>query len=55
MLIIGGTPPVVYPAAGLVQYYRGDKPAVIHKGGAGSGLGAAVTADAPIGRVMEQL
>ena len=55
MLIIGGTSLVVYPAAGLVQYYRGHKLAVINKGGAGSGLGAAVTVDAPIGQVMAQL
>ena len=55
VLIIGGTSLVVYPAAGLVQYYRGNKLAVINKGGAGSGLGAAVTVDAPIGQVMAQL
>ena len=55
MLIIGGTSLVVYPAAGLVQYYRGHKLAVINKGGAGSGLGAAVTIDGPIGQVMAQL
>ena len=55
VLIIGGTSLVVYPAAGLVQYYRGHKLAVINKGGAGSGLGAAVTIDGPIGQVMAQL
>ncbi len=55
MLIIGGTSLVVYPAAGLIQYYRGHKLAVINKGGAGSGLGAAVTIDGPIGQVMAQL
>lgn len=55
VLIIGGTSLVVYPAAGLVQYYRGSKLVVINKGGAGSGLGAAVTIDAPIGQVMAQL
>lgn len=31
MLIIGGTSLVVYPAAGLVQYYRGHKLVVINK------------------------
>ena len=55
VLIIGGTSLVVYPAAGLIQYYRGHKLAVINKGGAGSGLGAAVTIDGPIGQVMAQL
>ena len=55
MLIIGGTSLVVYPAAGLIQYYRGHKLAVINKGGAGGGLGAAVTVDGPIGQVLAQL
>ena len=55
VLIIGGTSLVVYPAAGLIQYYRGHKLAVINKGGAGSGLGAAVTIDGPIGQIMAQL
>ena len=55
VLIIGGSSLVVYPAAGLIQYYRGHKLAVINKGGAGSGLGAAVTIDGPIGQVMAQL
>ena len=32
VLIIGGTSLVVYPAAGLVQYYRGSKLAVVNKG-----------------------
>jgi len=31
MLIIGGTSLAVYPAAGLVQYYRGDKLVLINK------------------------
>ena len=37
------------------RYYRGHKLAVINKDGAGSGLGAAVTIDGPIGQVMAQL
>ena len=55
VLLIGGTSLVVYPAAGLVTYYRGSKLAVINKGGAGSGLGAAVTVDGPIWQVLAQL
>ena len=31
VLIIGGTSLVVYPAAGLVNYYRGHKLVVINK------------------------
>ena len=55
VLLIGGTSLGVYPAAGLVTYYRGHKLAVINKGGAGGGLGAAVTVDGPIGQVLAQL
>lgn len=32
MLIIGGTSLVVYPAAGLINYYRGNKLVLINKG-----------------------
>lgn len=31
MLIVGGTSLVVYPAAGLIQYYRGNRLVVINK------------------------
>ncbi len=31
MLIIGGTSLVVYPAAGLLRYYRGNRLVVINK------------------------
>lgn len=31
LLIVGGTSLVVYPAAGLIDYYRGDKLALINK------------------------
>ena len=55
MLIIGGTSLVVYPAAGLVQYYRGHKLVVINKNGAGSELGADLFIDGPIGQVLEQV
>ena len=32
MLIIGGTSLVVYPAAGLINYYRGNKLVLINRG-----------------------
>ena len=54
VLLIGGTSLVVYPAAGLITYYRGHKLAVVNKGGAGPAQ-AAVTVDGPIGQVLEQL
>ena len=31
LLIIGGTSLVVYPAAGLVQYFRGDDLVIVNK------------------------
>ncbi len=55
VLLIGGTSLVVYPAAGLVQYYRGSKLAVVNKGSTGAPLRAAVTVDGPIGQTLAQL
>ena len=52
MLIIGGTSLVVYPAAGLVRYYRGHKLVVINKDGAGSDMGADLYIDGPIGQIL---
>ena len=54
VLIIGGTSLTVYPAAGLVRYYRGDKLAVINKT-ALPGAGADLTIREPIGQVLAQL
>jgi len=53
VLIIGGTSLTVYPAAGLVRYYRGNKLAVINKSALSTGAGLTITA--PIGQVMAQL
>jgi len=55
MLIIGGTSLVVYPAAGLVRYYRGRKLVVINKGQVGTSLGADLVIDGPIGQVLSQV
>ena len=55
VLLIGGTSLVVYPAAGLVRYYRGQKLAVVNKGGTGAALAAAVAVDGPIGQVLSQV
>ena len=55
MLIIGGTSLVVYPAAGLVRYYRGNKLVVINKGGAGSDMGADLFIDGPIGQILDSI
>ena len=55
LMIIGGTSLVVYPAAGLVQYFRGRHLVVVNKGQTGSGVGADLTIDGPIGEIFAQL
>lgn len=55
MLIIGGTSLVVYPAAGLVRYYRGHKLVVINKGTVGADIGADLVIDGAIGEVLSQI
>jgi len=54
VLIIGGTSLAVYPAAGLIRYYRGNKLAVINKTQL-RGTGAGLSICQPIGQVMSQL
>ena len=54
-MIIGGTSLVVYPAAGLVQYFRGRHLVVENKGQVGSNVGADLTINGPIGQVFSQL
>ena len=55
ILIVGGTSLAVYPAAGLVQYFRGRHLVVVNKGQTGSGVGADLTIDGPIGEIFAQL
>jgi NAD-dependent deacetylase len=58
MLIIGGTSLVVYPAAGLVDYFEGDRLVVINKGGpvgAGDLAGRALMISQPIGEVLAEI
>ena len=55
MLIIGGTSLVVYPAAGLVRYFRGKHLVVINKGETSADAGAGLVIDAPIGQVLARL
>ena len=54
-VLIGGTSLVVYPAAGLVRYYRGHKLVVINKGTVGADIGADLVIDGPIGQVLAQV
>ena len=55
VLIIGGTSLVVYPAAGLVRYYRGNKLVVINRDATGMDSAARLCISAPIGQVLGRL
>ena len=55
LLIIGGTSLVVYPAAGLVRYYRGHKLVVINKTPLDRGLGADLVITGAVGETLAQL
>jgi len=55
MLIIGGTSLAVYPAAGLIHYFRGKHVVVINKGATARDVGASLTIDGAIGEVLSQI
>ena len=55
MLIIGGTSLVVYPAAGLVNYYSGKKLVLINKSQTSMDSSADLAINAPIGEVFAQI
>lgn len=55
VLIIAGTSLAVYPAAGLINYYRGHKLVVINKTPLRSDLGADLVITAPVGETLAQL
>ena len=55
MLIIGGTSLNVWPAAGLINYYRGQKLVLINKSAVARDLTAGLVITDPIGTVMAQL
>ncbi len=52
MLIIGGTSLVVYPAAGLIDYYRGNRLVLINKGATSRDSQANLVISEKIGRVL---
>lgn len=52
MLIIGGTSLVVYPAAGLINYFRGKYLVLINKGATGKDSVADLVINEPIGQVL---
>ncbi len=55
MLIIGGTSLVVYPAAGLMNYYKGKKLVLINKSRTSMDSYANLAINAPIGEVFSQI
>ena len=55
LLIIGGTSLNVYPAAGLINYYRGNKLVLINKSAVARDLAAGLVITDPIGEVLGQL
>jgi len=55
MLIIGGTSLAVYPAAGLIDYYRGDKLVLINKTPTARDTMANLVITDSIGEVFSQI
>ena len=55
MLIIGGTSLVVYPAAGLIDYYKGNKLVVINKAPTSRDSMADLVISGPIGEMFSQI
>jgi len=55
VLIIGGTSLAVYPAAGLIDYFRGDKLIVINKAPTPRDTHADLLIQAPIGKVFSEI
>ena len=53
-LIIGGTSLVVYPAAGLIRYFRGDHLVVINMQPTGADAQADLCIAKPIGQVLSE-
>lgn len=55
VLIIGGTSLAVYPAAGLIDYYKGDKLILINKSSTPKDERANLLIKEPIGKVFRQI
>ena len=55
MLIIGGTSLAVYPAAGLIDYYRGNKLVLINKSATPQDSKADLLIQEGLGKVFEQI
>lgn len=55
MLIIGGTSLAVYPAAGLINYYRGSKLVIINMSATGADSSADLVIEGRIGEVLNEV
>ena len=55
VLIVGGTSLVVYPAAGLINYYRGNKLVLINKSATPMDKQADLVINEAIGKVFSQI
>ena len=55
VMIVGGTSLAVYPAAGLLDYFRGDVLVLINKGATPRDNSADLLIQAPIGQVFSQI
>ena len=55
LLIIGGTSMTVYPAAGLVRYFRGDRTVIINRDATSADGEADLVIRHPIGQVLGSL
>lgn len=55
VLIVGGTSLAVYPAAGLLQYYKGDKFVLINKGKTQADRFARLVIHQSIGETLDQI
>ena len=55
VLIIGGTSLAVYPAAGLIDYFQGDKLVVINKSATPRDKNADLLIQGPIGEVFHSI
>ena len=55
MLIIGGTSLAVYPAAGLINYYRGNKLVIINMSPTGADSSADLVIEGKIGEVLSKI
>ena len=55
LLMVGGTSLNVWPAAGLINYFRGDRLVLINKSAVARDLAAGLVITDPIGEVLSQL